>query len=709
MVDDITLQWRGSINKGGIPLTCAASETMRCLQDRLHFRVSKQKSFITSTSSELGRAVGRGLRFWRLGLSPWVRNLGADEGGTKLRRVMPLRRIAACARKVKRCISLRAAAGAWKVRRLVRGSLHSSWRYGTSVHGRNNRELWLQRRHTANALGISSAGCRSLVFALELDVAIDPVVDATCLPALAYARSIWAGLVRLSDLACVWRWAVAALDASKRPWGTVRGPVMVTILTLRRIGWNMEDPLTFCTHNGESLVLTKVAPNDIKQHLLEGVADWQWKRSANKIVGWAERYGNERAWLTPIRSLLRSRWESPRHRGAVRAIASAAGWPAARLRLFGYDTPGACEVCGHAAGWSTHRWWQCAGALRGAAGGAAVPVTSPAGGGVHADALASPPFFAPASAAELPDPLLEYGLRPPPAFLAARPAAAENELLFEGDQNLPWRGKFYIDGSGLEPQLPELRRCGWAVVMCDDHGNLLRAVYGPLPGCWQDVGRAELFALVMLAICVGAAMADVATDCIAVFTGWGLGPATSSQRSAMGTLWRRLQFELLRVDGVSLQVRKVKAHTGAAAVKSGLISAADQAGNEHADRLAKLGALRHAFTPAEAAAFRKQNEQVQSILKHAALTLVSQCSVSLAALPKPRLPTPGQPRVAEALIVHLHVIEPCLLRGHSWCTRCRRIAKGPEALDALLEQPCVPFSDRVLASVPAASSHRLMR
>ena len=148
----------------------------------------------------------------------------------------------------------------------------------------------------------------------------------------------------------------------------------------------------------------------------------------------------------------------------------------------------------------------------------------------------------------------------------------------------------------------------------------------------------------------------------------------------MGTLWRRLQFELLRVDGVSLQVRKVKAHTGAAAVKSGLISAADQAGNEHADRLAKLGALRHAFTPAEAAAYRKQSEQVQSILKHAALTLVSQCSVSLAALPKPRLPTPGQPRVAEALIVHLHVIEPCLLRGHSWCTRCRRIAKGPEAL-----------------------------
>ena len=82
-----------------------------------------------------------------------------------------------------------------------------------------------------------------------------------------------------------------------------------------------------------------------------------------------------------------------------------------------------------------------------------------------------PVFFAPASATELPDALWEYGLRPPPAFLEQRPAAAEVVVLLKGNQSIRWAGRVYLDGSGLEPRLPELRRCGWALVLSDDQGH----------------------------------------------------------------------------------------------------------------------------------------------------------------------------------------------------------------------------------------------
>ena len=46
------------------------------------------------------------------------------------------------------------------------------------------------------------------------------------------------------------------------------------------------------------------------------------------------------------------------------------------------------------------------------------------------------------------------------------------------------------------------------------------------------------------------------------------------------------------------EVRKVKAHTDEADVRTGRITAADRAGNDRADRLAKAGAAMHALEPA---------------------------------------------------------------------------------------------------------------
>ena len=82
------------------------------------------------------------------------------------------------------------------------------------------------------------------------------------------------------------------------------------------------------------------------------------------------------------------------------------------------------------------------------------------------------------------------------------------------------RDMFYIDGSKPKLQLPGLRQCGWLQVMRDDYNKMLRAVYRLLLKRWQDGGRAVLLAFIMFACCVGAATANLATKCMAVFVIW---------------------------------------------------------------------------------------------------------------------------------------------------------------------------------------------
>eukprot|EP00971_Amphidinium_carterae_P275461 5465619-Amphidinium_carterae.1 len=47
-----------------------------------------------------------------------------------------------------------------------------------------------------------------------------------------------------------------------------------------------------------------------------------------------------------------------------------------------------------------------------------------------------------------------------------------------------FHGDVYTDGSATHPRSPHGRRAGWSVVMLGDSGEVIRAVYGPLP---QDV------------------------------------------------------------------------------------------------------------------------------------------------------------------------------------------------------------------------------
>eukprot|EP00959_Pyramimonas_sp_CCMP1952_P110155 2304736-Pyramimonas_sp.AAC.1 len=75
----------------------------------------------------------------------------------------------------------------------------------------------------------------------------------------------------------------------------------------------------------------------------------------------------------------------------------------------------------------------------------------------------------------------------------------------------------------------------------------LRAVYGPLPGPLQTVGRSERFALFMAVRHFGAKLEVVLTDLLALESeaaSWG--PELEGAAAAHATVWRALRAQARR-------------------------------------------------------------------------------------------------------------------------------------------------------------------
>ncbi len=92
------------------------------------------------------------------------------------------------------------------------------------------------------------------------------------------------------------------------------------------------------------------------------------------------------------------------------------------------------------------------------------------------------------------------GLAPNPWSNAAPPRSDYEEVHVDGQmrplaQPLIVDQPVFIDGSALWPTEPDARRAGWSIVMINDNGDLLGAIYGhmPLPESpEQTAGHAEM-------------------------------------------------------------------------------------------------------------------------------------------------------------------------------------------------------------------------
>ena len=154
-------------------------------------------------------------------------------------------------------------------------------------------------------------------------------------------------------------------------------------------------------------------------------------------------------------------------------------------------------------------------------------------------------------------------------------------------------GILFTDGSGRFPNVPELRRAGWSIVMVDRFGDFISAAYGPVPfqvAPEQNSRDGEDFAVFM---CTQLVMAPfmLYVDCKATVacasrnSSYSVGPGNERAH-----LWTKFWSAF---EGENFEVHKTLAHASSEQVDAGLTTEWERKGNNHADRLAKAGAKAH--------------------------------------------------------------------------------------------------------------------
>ena len=155
----------------------------------------------------------------------------------------------------------------------------------------------------------------------------------------------------------------------------------------------------------------------------------------------------------------------------------------------------------------------------------------------------------------------------------------------------------FLDGSGgIFTKDPRLRRCGWGWAQVTADLHFLHGQSGGLQGITHTVPRAEIMALEYAIRAILASPTDEVTyllrsDNKGVVIGWTKG-ARWCRRSDQATAWARvwsLVPELTRRN-ITIQVTKVKWHITQADIDAGHWTEHERCGNDHADRLAGLGA-----------------------------------------------------------------------------------------------------------------------
>eukprot|EP00959_Pyramimonas_sp_CCMP1952_P066188 1381841-Pyramimonas_sp.AAC.1 len=67
-------------------------------------------------------------------------------------------------------------------------------------------------------------------------------------------------------------------DAKKVTWAHCRGPLAAAWLSLRRIDWQLCDPMRFRSDRGQVVHLLRQAPSDVLTLLEQGIMRWQGRR-----------------------------------------------------------------------------------------------------------------------------------------------------------------------------------------------------------------------------------------------------------------------------------------------------------------------------------------------------------------------------------------------------------------------------------------------
>ena len=509
----------------------------------------------------------------------WARNVGADVSGRGGRRTsIAAARAALAAARSQRLAKLRRSGA--RTQRVVAASHNAAATWGSSVNGVAPAVLRRLRASAARAfVRLSRGQSASKAMCAVGGAALNPAARINAAPIVEWATAVWTGFPKRSVLRQALAGAQKALAAKGGAWTWSKATTAAHgfLLTLDRVGWAAASERCLRTACGATVDMLRLPPAAIQRLVHEASSSWEQRDSvgggATDVISWY-----------PLKRLgfgLRQVAWSARHRAAFVKNISGTPWPGLE-KGSGGQSDFRCLFCGEEGDgfhlaylcqhFAEHRAQQTSAALRRAAG----------------------------KVADQPDVRRSFARGALPRGTALAPEAKGGADAAISWVNQPASGimssAIFTDGAvyGVAAGLP---RAGYSMVMVDDTVELLAACYGPLPADLcpsQTIADAEDFALAALATCAVAPMRIYTDRADTVKVAGGAEAAATKASCARAHLWSRF-FAAFGGD-TDVQVIKTLAHASAGDVAAGRSTAWERRGNDHADRLAKLGAQAHGLT-----------------------------------------------------------------------------------------------------------------
>eukprot|EP00959_Pyramimonas_sp_CCMP1952_P165213 3453189-Pyramimonas_sp.AAC.1 len=131
----------------------------------------------------------------------------------------------------------------------------------------------LDRARTMTFVAVSNTtASKSRSLGLMLQPGLDPITDATCMPVMMLLRAVWENWVPLHMV-------VRCLqDKRATTWAHVQGQCVATVMSLRRIGWAVQEANSWVMDDGNTIAPLGVAPWVVRKLVMRGVLRWQWRQ-----------------------------------------------------------------------------------------------------------------------------------------------------------------------------------------------------------------------------------------------------------------------------------------------------------------------------------------------------------------------------------------------------------------------------------------------
>jgi hypothetical protein len=423
--------------------------------------------------------------------------------------------------------------------------------WGFQANGLSPTAVQTLRATMANASGVRrSGGCCTTALALHFGPEQDPAFKLRE-ELFAMWFSLWSDLkAHRMIIAKIWPAKLAKLDCPSR-WQKVTGHIDAVIATALDIGWRPIQPLEWEDRGGDLWAFSPADPGlrtQLRHHLLQDLRGFIWQKAAKHLHGGGLENGLD---LTTVKKHYRllTRQGKVREAGILNTVAQGAMWDGQRKhQAFSPDQPAPrCRRCrlGRNATWC-HDVWEC-------------PCTLEM---THEHITATNHLAATAKqGVELYPCHWLRGLVPWDwTWGALLEKALLGEFQYYGGRlapgvrlQLPVNAVAATDGSGgPDTRDPRLRRAGWGLAVgSQDCAIPIGWLFGALPGVQQTVPRAELYALVQLALHTDGHVA-VAVDATYVCKGFRRGPRYrhDSHQDLWDMLWQAIDARQGRLFSV---------------------------------------------------------------------------------------------------------------------------------------------------------------